>query len=169
MLLGEYDRNFSGEQKSHAQRVGELTNELKDAQREFNNLNIGTPEYFEAIKVMNEITTPNTQLDRHQDLGENEGFVSGKNEDTEKALDEYKMSTFFENTCNRNTKDALDQYRTYRQVYMSRYFIGPHAIKLMMNSEEIINTITENLKNNFHREVEQYEIDSKCKSVKNIL
>ena len=68
VLLGEKDRTFSSKQKSYTQRTKELTNELKDAQREFDNLNIGTPEYFEAIEVMNEIATLKAELSRYQEL-----------------------------------------------------------------------------------------------------
>ena len=96
--------------------------------------------------------------------------MGGKNEDTKKALDEYeKNRTFFENTCNRETKDVLTQYRIYRQAYMSRCFIGPHVMKLMKNSETIMHSIADNLKNNCHREVDQHDIESKYDSVKSIL
>ena len=52
----------------HTERTKKLTNELKDAQREFNNLNIGIPEYFEVIDVMHEIATLKVELIRHQEL-----------------------------------------------------------------------------------------------------
>ena len=68
MLLCEKDRTFSSKHKFYTQRTKELTSELKDAQRELDNLNIGTPEYFEAIEVMNEIATLKAELSRHQKL-----------------------------------------------------------------------------------------------------
>ena len=67
MLLGEKDKTFSSEQKSYTQRTKEVTNELKDAQRELNNLNIRTPKCFEAIKVMNDIATLKAELSRYQE------------------------------------------------------------------------------------------------------
>ena len=144
MLLCEKDRTFSSKHKFYTQRTKELTNELKDAQREFDNPNIGTPEYFEVIKVMNEIATLNAELSRHQELEKKLKDLSVEIMKTQKkALDEYeKNRTFFENTCNRKTKDVLAQYRIYRQAYISMCFIGSHVMKLMKNAEEIINKIT---------------------------
>ena len=68
VLLGEKDKTLSKEQKSYTQRSKELTDELKDAQKHFDSLTIGTPEYFEGIEVMNEIATLKAELSRHQEL-----------------------------------------------------------------------------------------------------
>ena len=74
-----------------------------------------------------------------------------------------------QNKCLQATKDILAEYRVHRQAFTSRNFIGPHGRKLMANHDDIIDKISEKLKEHCHRDVSHEDIDSYSGKVKSIL
>ena len=52
---------------------------------------------------------------------------------------------------------------------MSRCFIGPRIQNLMQNAEAIMSKIENNLKANYHPQVNHAEVHQKCVSVRDLL
>jgi len=171
LFLTEQDVTLKGKQITLAQRLKDISSQLKLSQKEHDNIPLSTPEYFQSIEHMNALARLKVDVCKHQETDKKLKDMSAEEMKKEKkVIDEYESNrTFFEDTCHQSTKDVLASYRIYRQAYMSRCFIGPHARKMMMNAEDIMHKIECNLKENCHATVDHTEIKDKCDSIKRIL
>ena len=171
ILLTDEEIANKEQQRSGTERLKDLTIELKSLQKDHNNLTFGTHEYRNSLDYMNETAILKEELVKHIETSKKlKDMTSEDKKKHTKLLEEFERNrTFFEDTCHQSTKDVLASYRIYRQAYMSRCFIGPHARKMMLNADDIMMKIAGRLKANCHADVSHAEIDKKCTSITSIL